>query len=166
MEKDTNIIFRVNSNLKESATNVAQKYGVSLTELLTACLIEFDKRDFVPTNIRRHFPNAYTRQSEPTLAMIKSYLNEIIEKQAHGSVKKVYLFGSYARGEQTAKSNINLRFEINDSFSITDQNNIKLELTRALHRDVDIIKEDLSNLEDSFAKNIKKDEICIYERQV
>ena len=90
MEKDTNIIFRVNSKLKNSATKVARKYGVSLTELITACLVEFDKRDFVPLNIRRHFPNKDIDNSQLTLMLIKMQLKDIINKYAKGKVNKVY----------------------------------------------------------------------------
>ena len=165
MEKDTNIIFRVNSKLKNSATNVAKKYGVSLTELITACLVEFDKRDFVPLNIRRHFPNKDIDNSQLTLMLIKMQLKDIINKYAKGKVNKVYLFGSYARGDQTYKSDVDLRFEINADFSLFDHSNIHMDLEEALHKHVDIITEDVKNLDEFFANNIRKDEICIYEYQ-
>ena len=71
MNKDTNILIRVNSDLKERSVEIAKKYDVSLSELINACLIEFDQRDFVPLNIRRHFPNKYVKQNEVTLALIK-----------------------------------------------------------------------------------------------
>ena len=38
MEKDTNIIFRINSALKENVMRLAKERGVSLSELITACL--------------------------------------------------------------------------------------------------------------------------------
>ena len=165
MEKDTNIIIRVNSQLKANVAEIAKQYSVSLSELLTACLVEFDSRKFVPLNIRRHLPNKFAKQNEVTLALIKRCLEDVLEKQAHGSVKKVYLFGSFARGEQTAKSDIDLRFEIDDSYSLIDHGNIRLDLMESLHRDVDIITADYDHLDDFFAKNIKKDEICIYDRE-
>ena len=71
MEKDTNIIFRVNSQLKENVANIAKKYNVSLSELITACLEEFNARDFVPLNIRKHFPTKYSKQNEVTIANVQ-----------------------------------------------------------------------------------------------
>lgn len=165
MQKDTNIIFRVNSNLKENAANIAKKYGVSLSDLITACLIEFTDRKNIPMNIRRHFPNKFVKQNEITIVLIKRFLKEILDKQAHGSVKKVYLFGSFARGEQTDKSDIDLRFEVDDTYSLIDHSNIRLDLIDAFHRQVDIITADYEQLDDFFVDSIKKDEICIYDRE-
>ncbi len=164
MEKDTNIILRINSNLKERANEIAKKYGVSLSELINACLVEFDQRDFVPLNIRRHFPNKFAKQNEVTLAIIRHCLKEIINNNAPGKVKKVYLFGSYARGEQTPKSDIDLRFETEDDFSLFNHSNIRLDLKEALHKDIDIITAEPEKLDPAFLENIRKDEICIYER--
>lgn len=164
MNKDTNIIIRVNSDLKERAVEIAKKYDISLSELINACLTEFDKRDFVPINIRRHFPNKYIHQNELTLAMIKFYLKNIIDKNAPGKVKKVYLFGSYARGEQTSKSDVDLRFETSDDFTLFNHSNIRMDLKETLHRDVDIITAEPEKLDPAFLEQIRKDEICIYER--
>ena len=164
MNKDTNILIRVNSDLKERSVEIAKKYDVSLSELINACLIEFDQRDFVPLNIRRHFPNKYVKQNEVALALIKLCLKEIIEKNAKGKVKKVYLFGSFARGEQTPKSDVDLRFETEDDFSLFNHSNIRLDLKEALHRDVDIITAEPEKLDPAFLQSIRKDEICIYER--
>ena len=165
MEKDTNIIMRVNSQLKENVAELAKKYDVSLSELLTACLVEFSERQFVPINIRKHFPNKYAKQNVITLAIIKRNLEEVLKKQAHGSVKKAYLFGSFARGEQTSKSDIDFRFEVDDSYSLIDHSNIRLDLIEAFHRDVDIITQDYDQLDDFFASSIRKDEICIYDKE-
>ena len=65
MNKDTNILIRVNSDLKERAAEIAKKYNVSLSELINACLVEFEQRDAVPLNIQKHFPNKYIKQKNP-----------------------------------------------------------------------------------------------------
>lgn len=164
MNKDTNILIRVNSDLKERANEIAKKYNVSLSELINACLVEFDQRDMVPMNIRKHFPNKYIKQNEVTLALIKLCLKDIINKNAPGKVKRVFLFGSYARGEQTQKSDIDFRFETEDDFSLFNHSNIRLDLKEALHREIDIITAEPEKLDPTFLESIRKDEICIYER--
>lgn len=165
MEKDTNIILRVNSQLKENVSKIAEDYGVSLSELITACLKDLNAREMIPINIRRHLPSKFAKQNQITILLIKHALENILRKQAHNSVKKVYLFGSFARGEQTSKSDVDLRFETDDSYSLVDHSNIRLDLIEALNRDVDIITADYDHLDDQFVKNIRKDEICIYENE-
>jgi len=165
MEKDTNIILRINSDLKERSVQLAKRYGVSLSQLISACLVEFDRRDFVPLNIRHNFPKKYYYENVLTIAQIKSNLEKTIMKDAPDKIKKVYLFGSYARGEQTPKSDIDLRFEIDEGFSLFDHSNIRLDLIDAFHKNVDIVTAEMKDLDEFFASNIRKDEICIYERQ-
>lgn len=165
MEKDTNVIFRINSTLKENVAKIAKDRGVTLSELITACLKFIDHKKMIPYNINSFLPPKYENDSKVTIALIKMYLNEIIEKQAKGHVKKVYLFGSYARGEQTDKSDVDLRFEVSDDFSLIEHSNIRLDLKNALKKDIDLITGDPNELDDFFLKNIMKDEICIYEQQ-
>lgn len=163
MEKDTNVIFRINSALKENVTKIAKQRGITLSELITACLLDVDHRNMIPLNLNKYLPNKYEKQSAVTLAIIKMCLNDIINRNAKGHVKKVYLFGSYARGEQNNDSDIDLRFEVTDEFSLIDHSNIRLDLKEALKKDVDIITGDVKELDPFFLNNIRKDEICIYE---
>ena len=165
MEKDTNIIFRVNSKLKNSATKVARKYGVSLTELITACLVEFDKRDFVPLNIRRHFPNKYIKDNQITIALIKMFVNSCIEKQEKKDlIKKAYLFGSFARGEETPKSDIDIRLEADRGLTLIDLGNLRQDIVDATGKQVDLLCVKPESLDPNFYNKIRKEEICIYER--
>lgn len=164
MEKDTNVIFRINSTLKENVMRLAKERGVSLSELITACLMDVDHRNMIPINLNKYLPNRYAKESAVTLAFIKLCLNDIIEKQEKKLIRKAYLFGSYARGEETSKSDIDIRLEADDGLTLVDIGNIRQDLVDATKKDVDLLVIDPSKLDKEFYENIRKDQICIYER--
>ena len=76
-------------------------------------------------------------------------------------IQKAYLFGSYARGNATEKSDVDLRIE-GDITSFFMLGGIYSELSDALGTELDL----LSRLPDSeaFKKNLRKDEVLLYER--
>jgi len=76
-------------------------------------------------------------------------------------IRKAYLFGSYARGNATEKSDVDLRIE-GDIKSFFMLGGIYSELSDALGTELDL----LSRLPDSeaFKENLKKDEVLLYER--
>ena len=76
-------------------------------------------------------------------------------------IRKAYLFGSYARGNATEKSDVDLRIE-GDITSFFMLGGIYSELSDALGTKLDL----LSRLPDSeaFKKNLRKDEVLLYER--
>ena len=76
-------------------------------------------------------------------------------------IRKAYLFGSYARGNATEKSDVDLRIE-GDIKSFFMLGGIYSELSDALGAELDL----LSRLPESeaFKENLKKDEVLLYER--
>ena len=76
-------------------------------------------------------------------------------------IRKAYLFGSYARGDATEKSDVDLRIE-GDIKSFFMLGGIYSELSDALGTELDL----LSRLPESeaFKENLKKDEVLLYER--
>jgi hypothetical protein len=53
---------------------------------------------------------------------------------------KAAIFGSYARGEQKKKSDIDILVEISDKKSLLDFIGIQLELEKALKKKVDLVE--------------------------
>lgn len=76
-------------------------------------------------------------------------------------IRKAFLFGSYARGNATEKSDIDLRIE-GDIKSFFMLGGIYADLEDALGMKLDL----LSKLPDSetFRANLAKDEVLLYER--
>ena len=89
---------------------------------------------------------------------IKSRIAPVCKKYP---IRKVYLFGSYARGNATERSDVDLRIE-GDIKSFFMLGGIYADLADALGKKLDL----LSKLPDSkaFQENLKKDEVLIYER--
>jgi hypothetical protein len=166
MEKDTNIILRVNSQLKENVAALAKKYDVSLSELINACLVELDRKQSIPLNICRHLPNRFVEEKKKvTIALIKCCLELAIRNsKKQNLIKKGYLFGSYARGEETKKSDIDIRLEADRGLTLIDVGNIRQDISEATGKDVDLLVVKPENMDPAFYENIRKDEICIYER--
>ena len=92
-----------------------------------------------------------------TLNAIKSTVEKISKKY---DVKTVYLFGSYARGEATEKSDIDLRIEKGNLRGLVQLIKFENELKDALGTNVDVLT--TSSLSNRFLSNIKNDEILIY----
>lgn len=94
-----------------------------------------------------------------SIQIIKERLEPIFEKYP---IRKAWLFGSYARGEATEKSDVDIRIEgdIKDLFML---GGIYSDIKDALGMEFDL----LSQLPDSeaFRANLKKDEVLLYERQ-
>ncbi|MBR1672856.1 MAG: nucleotidyltransferase domain-containing protein [Fretibacterium sp.] len=81
--------------------------------------------------------------------------------QQYGA-ERVYLFGSYARGEETEASDIDLRI---DKGSIRGLQFARLlgDLEDTLGKKIDLIS--TSGMDEEFRKAIAPEEVLLYERQ-
>ena len=73
--------------------------------------------------------------------------------------KKAFLFGSYARNEQTDKSDIDILVEFNKRISLFEVLRIERELRDKLHHKVDIVE--MSAIKPSIKNNILNDMISL-----
>lgn len=80
------------------------------------------------------------------------------------AIQRVILFGSYARGEATEKSDVDLRIEYDkgSDFSILDLAAFADEASGSLGRQVDVVSK--RTLEPAFAEEIARDGMVVYER--
>ncbi|MDR1610093.1 MAG: nucleotidyltransferase family protein [Candidatus Symbiothrix sp.] len=79
-------------------------------------------------------------------------------------VEKAWVFGSYARGEETRKSDIDImvRFDKDAHISLFDYAGIMNDLENLFHRKIDLVTEGGIM---KFAKDsIEHDKILVYER--
>lgn len=93
-----------------------------------------------------------------SIPIIKERLAPICKKYP---IKKAYLFGSYARGEATENSDVDIRIE-GDIKSFFMLGGIYSDLEDAFGLEIDLI----SVLPESkdFRANLEKDEVLVYER--
>lgn len=91
---------------------------------------------------------------------LKSAIKPIAEKYG---VSRVFLFGSYARGEATSQSDIDLRIDKGTLRGFFALSGMHLDLEEVLKAKVDLLT--TGSLEDGFLRGIKGEEVLLYERQ-
>lgn len=78
-------------------------------------------------------------------------------------VSEAYLFGSFARGEQTPDSDIDLRLVCGNTMTSGTLYELSHELEKELGRKVDIVTNPPEHMRPAFRKSIEQDEVRIYE---
>ena len=93
-----------------------------------------------------------------TIEKIRTLIKPVCDEYP---INKVYLFGSYSRGDAKESSDVDLRIE-SDIKSFLELGGVYEDLREVLGKELDLI----SILPDSekFRENLKKDEVLIYER--
>jgi predicted nucleotidyltransferase len=79
-------------------------------------------------------------------------------------IEKAWIFGSYARGEETRKSDIDImvRFDKNATITLIDYAGIMIDLEDLLHKKVDLVQE--GTLYKFARDSAEHDKILVYER--
>ena len=88
-------------------------------------------------NVNKYLLQLIDDDIEPavlTIKQIKDRIKPVMEK--HG-IRDVYLFGSYARGEATNKSDVDIYCEPGDVQTLIDEVTVEEELAAALGKDVE-----------------------------
>ena len=91
---------------------------------------------------------------------IKECLDNVLFRYEH--VIRASLFGSYATGDATGKSDIDIYLEGDKEFGFSDESSIKSELEEMLMKDIDVVTE--SN-DKSFMDHLHRTKIVLYERR-
>ena len=92
--------------------------------------------------------------------------NQIAEYFKTRPVLKAWLFGSFARGEENEKSDIDILFVPDRSgkpFTLFTMGGMYMELRDLLGREVDLVEE--GSLRPYAEQNVEKEKLLIYERK-
>jgi Predicted nucleotidyltransferases len=92
-----------------------------------------------------------------TIEEIKSIIEPIARKYG---VERVYLFGSYARGNATENSDIDFRVDKGSLKGLFALCGLYTEIEEALKMKVDVLT--TGSLEDDFLRKIQKEEVLLY----
>ena len=85
------------------------------------------------------------------------------ELGAQYGVEHIYLFGSYARGEATADSDVDLRLDKGQLRGLFQLAGLQLALEDRLGAKVDLLPSD--SLDDRFLSRIRREEVMLYGAQ-
>jgi predicted nucleotidyltransferase len=92
-----------------------------------------------------------------TIDQIKERVAPVAKKYG---VKRVMLFGSYARGDAAENSDIDLHIWCRNLRGLFALGGLMAELRDALNKEVDVVPHD--GMRKRFYENIKDDEVLIY----
>ena len=94
-----------------------------------------------------------------TVAEIRRLVQPIA---ARYGVERIFLFGSYVRGEVTSDSDIDIRIDCGAIRDLFELSGFHQELEDTLSGSVDLLT--TGSLEESFLSRISNEEVMLYER--
>lgn len=160
MNKNTIINIRVNQDVKDEFQKIAQKEGFTMSEVVEAAMLDIIKRDSIPLNIKSKIDKK--AKTVLTIPSIKKCLENTLINMPDYKVRRVSLFGSYANGTATAKSDIDLFIETDEALSLFDMSGLQIAFEHALGKKVDLIT---ANDNEYFMRQIEREKITLYERR-
>ena len=90
---------------------------------------------------------------------IEDIKEKIIPLLKKNKVTKAGIFGSYARGEQTKKSDVDILVEVNDNMGLIGFISLKMLIEKAIKRKIDLVE--YGSIKKELKKNILNEEIPI-----
>lgn len=94
-----------------------------------------------------------------TMSEIKEKIRPICEKY---DVQKLFLFGSYARGDATEDSDVDFRLVSGKEMDLFKMIGLRLDLEEVLGKEVDLISQ-ISKSSKIFKKYYERDAVLLYE---
>jgi len=79
-------------------------------------------------------------------------------------VKRLFLFGSYARGEATKESDVDFHIMLGEETTLLELGGLYVDLEDALQKEVDIVTQ-VPKEQEIFGTYMEKEEILLYEDQ-
>jgi uncharacterized protein len=150
MDKSERIELRVKPETKKRAEAIARKAGVSLSSLIQAYLASLTEE------------GVSTKPGILSFDEIYDAVNVVLRSFAADKVQKAYLFGSYARGEASGTSDVDILIEPGKKMTLLDLGKINGELNEKLGKNVDTIAS-IESLDLRMVDGVLRDRKILYE---
>ena len=96
-----------------------------------------------------------------TIDEIREKIRPICEKY---NIEKVWLFGSYARGEAREESDVDFHVKTAEEMRFLELGGLYTDLEEALGKEIDLITR-IPEENKIFRKYVERDEVLLYDRQ-
>ena len=94
---------------------------------------------------------------------IKDIQNAVAELGKQYGAERIFLFGSFAREEAVADSDVDLRIDKGSIRGLFALSGLHLDLEKRLGRKVDLLTSD--SLDDDFLETIRPEEVLLYAHE-
>ena len=170
--------LRVPASLAEKVESYAKAHGLRKTDAYVHFIemgLDQDKRDIRASlseidgkldAIRAMLDDAGAETGAAPLET-QAVLNAISKASAHyPAIKRALLFGSYARNQQNADSDIDIRLELDRSvgFNLHDLASFSKMIEQETGKECDVITASTIKSQ-SLAQAIERDGVCAYDRK-
>ena len=150
---------------KSNTRQVVLKLNVTSDADILAKLDSVENRQgYIKSLIREQM----RKDEQMTIDTIRMLIQPIARKY---KIRRISLFGSFARGEEDRLSDVDLLIEGGDFRGLLEFSDMKDRFSEALGRNVDLVmaeamQKDQSRSGKRFRENVEKDKIVVYEQAV
>lgn len=150
----TTVSARIDSNTKQQADAILRTLGLSPSSAIAALYAQIVLNKGLP------FAVQMPQSSKGTLALgrIKRAVSDVAKRYG---VERVWLFGSYARGEAKPESDVDILIDKGSMRGLALGGFLD-ELEHELQTPVDVVT--LDSLDEDYCQNIQQDQVLLYER--
>lgn len=149
----TTVSARIDGDLKNKAEEVFSALGLTHTVAINALYAQVVLQGGLPFDLRlplEHGVLSFQTIRSKVRSLAKTY-----------GLKRVYLFGSYARGEAKGSSDVDVRIDKGDARGFA-LGGFQYDLEKALGKKVDVVS--TAGASEAFLNRIAEDEVLLYER--
>ena len=154
MSKTATLNLRIDPETKASAEKVLSQLGLSMSTAIEVYLRQIILNGEIPFYI-----SSVPQEGTKRVLSLKEIREKEIPLAAQYGVKRLYLFGSYARGEAKPPSDIDFYIE-KGSVEGLQLVSLQLDLEKALGKTVDLLT--TTGMDETFREEIQPDEILLY----
>lgn len=148
----TTVSARIDSDVKTRAEAILSTLGINHTTAINALYSQIVLRGGLP------FELCIPNKEKPSLNEIRDAVRTCAERYG---LERVRLFGSYARGEASASSDIDVLVDKGSANGFA-LGGFQYDLSQELGCDIDVVS--ASAADDAFLKRVEKDAVLLYER--